>query len=267
MQQRRPHPTNHGLPWQRQFALGALLLGPLLACAQAAPGRGLAGTAHDFTSRTNGSHATVGSCSYCHTPHNARQTRLLWNHALSANTFRWSDAATTSGGTRLPTLSAANAGPSVRCLSCHDGTVAIGAVSWYRASANATLDASKIGSGTLSAYPTIGTSDGDLKGNHPVAIAYPFARVASTYNGTTTAPGVLASGWQADPTQLNIRLYTDNSGAGADIVAGATTGKSGIECSSCHDPHNVAAVDKYFLRGALGGSDTRYICLKCHAKG
>ena len=52
-------------------------------------------------------------------------------------------------------------------------------------------------------------------------------------------------------------------------VAGATAGSTGIECSSCHDPHNKQAVDDLFLRGTLTGNTggpTGYICLKCHQK-
>lgn len=42
--------------------------------------------------------------------------------------------------------------------------------------------------------------------------------------------------------------------------------KTGIECSSCHDPHNKASVDEFFLRGELKGSTSAYICLKGHIK-
>ena len=44
-----------------------------------------------------------GVCTFCHTPHRAVQTRLLWNHTLSQNTFEW-DVTTTTGGTPFPTI-------------------------------------------------------------------------------------------------------------------------------------------------------------------
>jgi hypothetical protein len=98
-----------------------------------------------------------------------------------------------------------------------------------------------------------------------VAHPFPFNGAPSTYNGTTSGPTVVASGWQADPSLNGIRLFNDD-GAG-NVSAGAVAGATGIECSSCHDPHNGSQVqDVFFLRGTLTGNDTNYICLKCHSK-
>ena len=97
------------------------------------PGAGLAGTSHDFASGTGSSGVANGAglCTYCHTPHKAKSTLLLWNHNLSSNTFQWDVAATTSG-TALPGFTGnAYNGPSAKCLSCHDGSVAIGDVGWF----------------------------------------------------------------------------------------------------------------------------------------
>ena len=73
--------------------------------------------------------------------------------------------------------------------------------------------------------------------------------------------------WQADPTTNGIRLFTD---VGGSVTAGATAGKTGIECSSCHDPHNgvgkVPTTSDFFLRGEMTGNSATYICLKCHKK-
>jgi predicted CXXCH cytochrome family protein len=104
---------------------------------------------------------------------------------------------------------------------------------------------------------------GAMAGNHPVAMPYPYQQSPSTYNGVTTGAGFVSTEWQTDPTANNIRLFNDSAG---DIAAGAVAGVTGIECSSCHDPHNKASVDDFFLRGNLTGNDTNYICLKCHIK-
>ena len=45
----------------------------------------------------------MGLCTFCHTPHKALSTLLLWNHTLSTNSFRWDMAATTAG-TTFPTF-------------------------------------------------------------------------------------------------------------------------------------------------------------------
>ena len=65
-----------------------------------------------------------------------------------------------------------------------------------------------------------------------------------------------------------IRLFNDD-GAG-NMVAGVIPGKTGIECSSCHDVHNGArAKDVMLLTGMLSGADRSqggYICTQCHLK-
>ena len=71
------------------------------------------------------------------------------------------------------------------------------------------------------------------------------------------------SDWRSTPLDP-VRVFNDD-GLG-NISAGPVATRSGIECSSCHDPHNKAAVDGFFLRGSLSGSDTNYLCLKCHIK-
>lgn len=248
--------------WLRVAAVFAIvtLSGPP---ADATPGVGLAGTAHDFTDESS---EAVGLCTFCHTPHRAQQTRLLWNHQLSSQSYSWSDTTVTTGGTLLPSFDATWQGISKNCLSCHDGTVAIGDVAWFRAQANPALFADRHSDPSDPFLITFNNGPGgDLAGNHPVAHPFPYQGVASTYNGVTTGAPAVGSGWQPDPESLGVRLFNDD-GAG-NVSAGAMVGKTGIECSSCHDPHNGnQVVGDFFLRGTLTGNDTSYICLKCHAK-
>jgi hypothetical protein len=104
-----------------------------------------------------------------------------------------------------------------------------------------------------------------MAGNHPVAMPIPFNNQPGTYNGATTGGGITLADWKADPTTLGIVLYNDD-GAG-NITRGAVAGQTGIECGSCHDPHNGSNVqDSFFLYGILGGSTADYICIKCHTK-
>lgn len=227
----------------------------------AAPGDGIAGTAHDFFGGTFVANTTVGECTFCHTPHKAVSTLLLWNHSLSTNaSFTW-DVTATTAGTEFPTIANNYNGPSAKCLSCHDGTVAVGDVAWFNAAGPTVIDNTKITDTVFLIAPT-----GDLAGNHPVAMPYPFNNVANSYNTKTTGAGAELTEWQANPQTLNIRLFTDADNTGANISAGATALKTGIECSSCHDPHNKKSTDVYFLRGTLSGNSTAYICLKCHVK-
>lgn len=246
--------------------INALIFGAILAVLPAVawsapgdPGTGIATTDHDFYAGPFLANTTIGECTFCHTPHKAYQTLLLWNHTLSSATFKW-DVPSTTAGTTYPTiLGGTYKGPTAKCLSCHDGSVAVGDVAWFNETGPTVVDATKI---TMTSH-LIG-SGGDMAGNHPVAMPYPYNNVANTYNGSTTGAAAQLAEWQADPTTLNIRMYNDD-GLG-NITAGVVAAKTGIECSSCHDPHNKASTGDFFLRGTLNGNTTDYICLKCHIK-
>ncbi len=280
-------------------AMATLFLVPAMVSAQT-PGAGLLGTNHDFASGSGNQipnalgAGQVGLCTYCHTPHKALATKLLWNHTLSSNTFSWDVAATTAGTTFPTVVGNTYKGPSTKCLGCHDGSVAVGDIAWYKeqawptpsalvnyaTAASATLPSSGAvlstfkmgnldGTGSSTNQFLIGPS-GNMAGNHPVMMPYPFNNSGSTYNTSTTGAQIVLTEWQADPTQnqttAHIRLFNDD-GSG-NITAGAVAAKTGIECPSCHDPHNKQAVDNWFLRGMAQGSTQAdgYICLQCHIK-
>ncbi|MBI2571170.1 MAG: hypothetical protein HYV63_29545 [Candidatus Schekmanbacteria bacterium] len=240
--------------------LATLAIVPVVIAATAAaagPGDGLRGSRHDFTDEV----PTVGLCTFCHTPHKAISTPLIWNHSLSAETYSWSDPGTTAG-TSYPRFNGDSyAGASTRCLSCHDGTVAIGDIAWYDTGDPGTLYAEKLND---PGDPYRIAQASDMSENHPVAMPYPFARQPSTYNGVRTGDAADLQDWQPDPTTTGIRLFSDDdSGV---IAVGPIPGRTGIECSSCHDPHNMKVEDEHFLRGSLDGGSDRYLCRKCHLK-
>ncbi len=304
------------------FPLLAVFLMLLPMVAFGAAGDGLRGSAHDmvkpghagefgfpvsFTSPSKSTESrtydpseviagAVGLCAICHTPHNGIQTSLLWNHTLSANSFSWSDANQTVGGTPLPSDLATWAGSSKLCLSCHDGSVAIGDLAWYQG-------AIKTGDATPPIYPTqkvsggadntvddnapdkyiITGAAGDMKGNHPVGIPYPLGGVVNTYASITTGAGVVMSEFVSDPTTTGIRLYKMSGSVVTAIGSGYAGTDVGMECGSCHDPHNGPTVkadlvsgDDRLVRGTVygdgpggstwGGVDDDYLCVKCHNK-
>ncbi|MBI2529106.1 MAG: hypothetical protein HYV93_24360 [Candidatus Rokubacteria bacterium] len=242
--------------------VAAVALAPAIAWAAEGAGGGLADTEHDFSGL--GTTTLTGLCTFCHTPHKASQTTLLWNHKLSTNNFTW-DVPKTTAGTEFPTIVGDTyKGSTAKCLSCHDGTVAVGDLAWWDGAANPTAVGGK---GALPAGDkhiiTSGAGGASMKGNHPVAMPYPYGGVANTYNGKTTGSAFEATEWRTPPV-LPVRLFNDDSSG--NITAGAVAAKSGIECSSCHDPHNKQTEDMRFLRGTMGGNTTAYICLKCHIK-
>jgi Doubled CXXCH motif (Paired_CXXCH_1) len=269
--------------WRALIVAVALLCGAPAAWAQvpeeAAPGAGIRYSAHDFTWAGNGAYQPderASVCIFCHIQHRPgtsppvappQPTRLLWNHKMSTNTFTWSDVTTTYNGTLLPTDLGTWAGNSRMCLSCHDGSVSVGDL--YRGVQGQNLTSGWTGNrvnaaGFLTTSFMIIGATGDLKGNHPVGIPYPYNGVPSTYNGITSAitPAYAATDYVAQP--VNVHLYSD---VGNSSVQGATEGITGIECGSCHDVHNKNVVENPFLRDyyATAGSKSQ-ICLDCHNK-
>lgn len=293
--------------------LVSLAFGTVGTALASTGGNGITGGRHDYATRSNylgtterpGLKNTAGQCSYCHTPHSAITTALLWNKKMSANTFTWEAGSMTAGGTSFATLSVGNKGPSVKCLACHDGSVAIGDVAMYRGDLNVTANAFKVG-GTTPGYTTAdGTyggqaatskfiigAGGNLAGTHPIGMPYPYLQAVNTYNGVPTGGSVALLEFASNPHQIStttvgggnapasasypaknglgnqdsyVKLYSDTGGV---ITAGPTAGNTGIECSSCHDPHNKQTVDDWMLRGTANGSSTSagYLCTQCHLK-
>jgi hypothetical protein len=142
-------------------------------------------------------------------------------------------------------------GASKLCLSCHDGTVAIGDVATRVANitmaSHACLTGGKLVS-TCSSY--IGT---DLRVKHVVSIPMNDQLIANSAiqcsaPGVSTKlryPWVAGSGQSGDdvklrPTtaQYDSQYGVDGSvpdGAGADLYTAGY--KYGVQCSTCHDPH------------------------------
>ncbi len=261
-------------------ARAAVVVGTLIAVAACPrfaaggpdPGTGITDSPHDLTAGHGTASTTdeaASICVFCHAPHGGGgqapvSTRLLWNHRLSAQSFSWSDQTHTVGGTELPTNIGTWAGPSKNCLSCHDGTVAVGDVlrTGSPGLPSFTVTGSRLVDGKIAAGNLIVVEPGgDLSGNHPVGVPYPFGGVPSTYNNIATGPGVELSEYVAAP--VNVKLFTD---IGNDVITGPTTGRTGIECGSCHDVHNRRALDRPLLRDLFtsGAGASARLCLDCH---
>jgi predicted CXXCH cytochrome family protein len=168
-------------------------------------------------------------CIFCHTPHNAAPSTPLWNRSLNAVSYILYSSSTMSAVPSQPT------GPSRLCLSCHDGTLALGAV---LQPAGGIKDISgQIAPGMLSYLGTV------LSGDHPFSFPY-GASAMSPYAGLSPSPP-----W--------------------DLVFFGMD--SNVECSTCHDAHEDAYPSPD-LKGNLTGkflvANNQYsgLCLKCHSR-
>jgi predicted CXXCH cytochrome family protein len=185
----------------------------------------ITGSAHDFTTETWNTTGEI--CVVCHTPHNGDTTAAdapLWNHVVSSATF----TPYTGPGTLDATDVGQPDGPSLLCLSCHDGTVGLGQFGGNTTNADLITGPARVGT--------------DLSNDHPISFAYT--------DGLATTDGQLFA-----PT-------TTNSGLGGTIQADMLF-LDKVQCASCHDVHNGPGATGPLLVKTNAASA---LCLTCHNK-
>lgn len=165
-------------------------------------------------------------CVFCHTPHHAAPSAPLWNHTLPSQTYQEYDSTVSVTMDMVVDVNGAT-GVSLMCLSCHDGSVAIGSMLNFGNAGS--LAATQL---TNASSAFLGT---DLTSEHPVGILYDTAQDAA---------------FNAAGTQTSAVLYSNDGG---------TT--NFVECGSCHNPHEATLTN--FQRVDNTGS---VLCLDCHVK-
>ena len=179
-------------------------------------------------------------CVFCHTPHNANPAVPLWNHQQTnaAHTMYSSDYLTDKGYAMPASVNQR----SKLCLSCHDGTVALGAVYNVRGQP-ATIAMQKSGAPiTTMPLDVAGYLGTNLTNDHPVSIGYDTG--VSEIELVTPAPPLF-------PAKGAVKLYPPSGGT----VAGT------VECTSCHDPH-TDTFPKFLVASNLNAG----LCRTCHQK-
>src|SRR4051812_15204471 len=141
------------------FVLITFLLIPTLSVRAA---ESVISSKHNLSVSGSGDiHATMESeiCIFCHTPHRATAAQPLWNHTLSDATYTPYNSSTIKAAVGQPS------GSSKLCLSCHDGTVALGMVNSRSRPIEMRNGVTTLASGST----RIGT---DLSDDHPVSFTY-----------------------------------------------------------------------------------------------
>ena len=136
-------------------------------------------------------------CVFCHTPHNANPLTPLWNKKLEGIDYTFYEPYTSTTMVTPKVLSGPT-GPSRLCLSCHDGTIALGAIR------QGTISMTVAGGMPPTSPSYFSTS---LASHHPISFSY------------TSARGNLEI-VQSVPTDL--------------LFYGASI----LECTTCHDAHD-----------------------------
>jgi len=263
--------TAPAAPLRRAALLAASVVALFLP---AAAGAQIRNSRHDLSSTSTASvkaQSETQICKFCHTPHGAESTRLLWNRGQTTQAaYTWGTPAT-AAGTPLPSSLMAR---SKMCLGCHDGSISIGSLRNAGGGPAGTVAitdvAGRVAGGRLVAGTyTVGVG-GNMSGSHPVSIPYAGQNGYNGINSAVTGAAVTA-GYRTVLTgttcQNRTGICTNTTGTsgpnGVVIELYQGTGGVGIECNSCHEPHNEYGF-QWLLRVDAATSDN--LCRSCHTK-
>jgi len=177
----------------------ALFVG--VAGIQRSRAESVVGSKHDLSVNGPGpikANTEKGVCIFCHTPHGASTDGPLWNRFASNASYTPYSSTTAKAHPGQPT------GASKLCLSCHDGTVALGMVRSRTQELTFSSGIRKLPAGRSN----LGT---DLSDDHPVSFIYDKKLADS-------------NGQLRDPAELTGVVHLDRNNE--------------LQCTACHDPHN-----------------------------
>ncbi|MFZ1730790.1 MAG: cytochrome c3 family protein [Bacteroidota bacterium] len=187
-----------------------------------------------------GSSATIHAqteqqvCVFCHTPHHASTTAQLWNRSQPTTSYTlYTSDYLTSLSPSYPSVTQPGS-KSKLCLSCHDGTIALGTllnVPGPTMGGTVTM-ANSVTTMPLTSPGLIGSN---LANDHPVGMGYD----PNSDQELVTRAWPWTSKVQLDPN--------------------ASTGK--VECVTCHNPHNNTYSPFLQMSNANAG-----LCTFCHTK-
>jgi hypothetical protein len=215
----------------------------LVLLASAAPVRGQAksvvDTLHNLSVSGPGDITAVDEtevCKFCHIPHSATAPIPLWGRPLPAESLRY-EVPGVRRQTGIVEPAPQPDGSSRLCLSCHDGTIALGELTG-RGNPVRMKGADRLTPGRRGFLGT------DLSGSHP--ISFVIGDVPIDAPGRGRGMGVKPTHVMAsDP---DVRL--DEKGK--------------MQCTTCHSPHE----DLHFEDGSVPHfwvkPSVEEVCLTCH---
>jgi len=166
-------------------------------------------------------------CIFCHAPHHTAIVQPLWSRDLPDETY----TPYASSTLRATTLPDQPNDASLRCLSCHDGTIALGMLSLEGGAVRNIDDLPSLAGREGSHLST------DLYNDHP--ISFPYASSLSFGSELISSP------------------------SGVELVLGE------VECTTCHDPHQdlYPPEDEPTESGkflVLDNNQNSGLCIACH---
>ena len=214
----------------------ALIISLLLCVAVALSGpsvyaqTGIVNTKHNLSLSGPGTIKATSEeriCVFCHTPHNANPQTPLWNKNIEGVNYDQYTPYTSSTMVNPYASQIRPTGSSRLCLSCHDGTLALGDVKLPTAPIYVPVAGQTTVPGGMphSSPSYFGTS---LANHHPISFSY-YSSFPNPELAPTPPPGLL--------------FY----------------GNGIIQCNTCHDPHDNS--NKKFL--AVNNVESG-LCRLCH---
>jgi len=165
-------------------------------------------------------------CIFCHISHNASSDGPLWSRESSpAQVFKTYDRASMKSRPEQPN------GSTKLCLSCHDGTIAVGAVKGL----DRNIPMRGVGPNGEIPVSKKSNLNKDLSGTHPVSVKYQQGMALSVDH------------LKWPPSDPDGKVGPDADGY--------------VQCTSCHDPHDNSRSEKYPF---WQKSTFDEVCLTCH---
>ncbi len=203
------------------FILSVLVLS--ISFCQSMNAASIINTKHNLSVHGPGSFVAAAEeqvCIFCHVPHYASPVAPLWNREVGAVSYNLYASSTLNAQPGQPT------GATRLCLSCHDGTIAIGMIL-------SRPDPVPMTGGATTIPATSSTNLGsDLADDHPVS--FPYTSELVSLNGELREPGALPAA---------IHLEDDYM----------------MQCTACHDPHKSPYGDFLVIDNRNAG-----LCRACH---
>jgi predicted CXXCH cytochrome family protein len=203
-------------------ALGADVL-PKKDSSKSTPGLDIRSTEHNLSTSGPGSIRALAEsriCIFCHIPHQkGSAARYLWNRTDPADPYIPYFSSTLEADVRQPT------GSSRMCLSCHDGTIALGAIA-----SSPTEIPLRDGIRYMpeNSASNLGT---DLSDDHPISFEYDEMLA-------------LDDRLLREPSTLPPQVKLENSQ---------------LQCTACHDPHR-----NLYGNFLVMDNTASALCLACH---
>lgn len=207
---------------------------------------------------------TTQVCVFCHAPHNADSSEVpLWNHKDTTSTFSIKSSLYVKpmgGSNPNVAMDTQPKRTSKKCLSCHDGTVAIGAVT---NTGNSGLTE------TLGGEPDNGTRvkpDGTMQGPNVIGTNLTSGHVISFRYDANLANYLNGAG------AYNYVAF--NNAVAPNDVKSMLDKMGYMQCHTCHDPHTdrcndpnkTVGKDPLWRKDCESGTNKNItVCEVCHS--